>query len=56
LPERSRAGVSTAANRKEFQTNGKSRREPRIVPHSFDSWRLKQRDRDLDDSDDRRDE
>jgi hypothetical protein len=53
---KARARVSTAANRKEFRTNGKSRRERRIEPHSFDSWRLRQRDRDLDDSDRQPDE
>jgi len=46
--KKARARVSTAARRQEFRANGKARREHRIEPYSFDAWRLKQRDRDLD--------
>ena len=48
---KARSRISTAAGRKEFQHKG-SRRDRRIEPHSFNSWRLKQRDRDLDREDD----
>jgi len=50
--KKARSRVSVAAGRGEFQTNGESRKQRRIEPHSFDSWRLKQRDRDLDSEDD----
>jgi hypothetical protein len=45
--EKARARVSAAAGRGEFKSAG-SRRGRRIDPDSFSSWRLKQRDRDLD--------
>ena len=48
---KARSRVSTAAGKGEFEFVG-VRRSRRIEPKSFDSWRLKQRDRDLD----RRDE
>lgn len=43
--------ISTAAGRKEFKFAG-VRQDRGIEPNSFASWRLKQRDRDLDDEDD----
>ncbi len=46
-----RARVSVAAARGEFATNERPRRERRIEKHSFSTWRLKQRDRDLDEED-----
>ncbi len=42
------ARVSKAATSAKFVTNGKSGMARRIEPVSFDAWRLKQRDRDLD--------
>lgn len=47
---RARSRISMAANRAEFRSNG-SRRDRRIERVSFDAWRLKQRDRDLDHED-----
>lgn len=44
---KARSRVSTAASRGEFQAEG-CRRARRIEPVSFDAWRLKQRDGDLD--------
>ncbi len=46
-----RARVSGAATRGRFLTNGKTWRERRIEPVSFDAWRLRQRERDLDSRD-----
>lgn len=46
-----RARISAAANRNAFSTNGKKGKARRIEPVSFDAWRLKQRDRDLDNED-----
>jgi len=46
--KKARSRVSIAAGRGEFDTNGETRKQRRIEPRSFDSWRLKQRDRDLD--------
>jgi hypothetical protein len=40
--------VSRAASNGEFFTNGKKGRERRIAKNSFSTWRLKQRDKDLD--------
>ena len=53
--ERAKARVSSAArpDRAQFVTNGKGRLERRIEPVSFDAWRLKQRDADLDEEDDK---
>ena len=48
---KARSRISTAAGRKEFTFNG-TRKDRRIEPVSFDAWRLKQRDRDLDSEDD----
>jgi hypothetical protein len=48
---KARSRISMAASRDEFRSEG-SRRDRRIDPHTFASWRLKQRDRDLDDEDD----
>ena len=45
---RARSRVSTACGRGEISTNGKLHRQRRIERVSFDAWRLKQRDRDLD--------
>ena len=47
---KARSRIATAAGRKEFQSRG-SRRDRRIEPHTFASWRLRQRDRDLDHED-----
>jgi len=47
---KARSRISTAASRGEFKTTG-SRRSRRVEPVSFDAWRLKQRDRDLDEED-----
>ena len=47
---KARSRISTAAGRKEFNFAG-AREDRRIEPHSFDSWRIKQRDRDLDQED-----
>lgn len=47
---KARSRISTAAGRQEFKFTG-SRKERRIEPHAFDSWRIKQRDRGLDDDD-----
>ena len=47
---KARSRISTAAGRKEFQFSG-DRKDRRIEPNSFASWRLRQRDRDLDDED-----
>jgi CheY-like chemotaxis protein len=44
---KARSRISTAAGRKEFKFAG-SRKGRRVDPVSFDAWRLKQRDRDLD--------
>lgn len=49
--KKARARVSDAANKQRFQTNGKKGLNRRIEPISFDAWRLKQRDRDLDNAD-----
>jgi len=46
--DNAKARVSGAATDGKFRTNGKNREKRRIDPVSFDSWRLKQRDRDLD--------
>jgi hypothetical protein len=46
-----RARVSVAAARGDFQTNEKDRQQRRVEKHSFNTWRLKQRDRCLDDYD-----
>ena len=40
--------VSRAASNGEFCTNGQKGRERRIAKNSFSTWRLKQRDKDLD--------
>lgn len=45
---RARARISKAASDGKIRTNGKARDERRIERASFDAWRLKQRDRDLD--------
>jgi len=50
LPK-ARSRISIAAGRNEFTLDGE-RKERRIEPVSFDAWRLKQRDRDLDEEDD----
>lgn len=47
-----RARVSAAATREAFGTNGQTRDKRCIEPHSFNSWRLKLRNRDLDAEDD----
>jgi DNA-binding response OmpR family regulator len=44
---KARSRISTAAGKGEFESVG-TRRDRRIAPVSFDAWRLKQRDRDLD--------
>ena len=49
--KKAKARVSWAAQVGKFQTNGKSRNERRIEPVNFNSWRLEQRDRDLDKED-----
>jgi hypothetical protein len=49
--EKSRARVSISASRKKFVTNGKKGDARRIEPHTFNSWRLMQRDADLDKAD-----
>ncbi len=49
--EKAKARVSANATRKQFKTNGRSRQDRRIDADSFAAWRLKQRDRDLDQSD-----
>ncbi|KKM15113.1 hypothetical protein LCGC14_1699320 [marine sediment metagenome] len=49
--KKARANVSGAARRSAFTTNGKERRDRRIEQHSFNTWRLKLRDRSLDASD-----
>ena len=43
-----RARVSKAATAGKFGTNGETGPSRRIESHTFDSWRLKQRERDLD--------
>jgi hypothetical protein len=48
---KARSRISTAAGREEFEFDG-DRKNRRIEPVSFNAWRLKQRDRDLDDEDD----
>jgi hypothetical protein len=48
---KARSRISTAAGRGEFKCAG-TRKDRRIEPVSFDAWRLKQRDRDLDEEDD----
>lgn len=50
--EQARAKVSRAANAGKFVTNSKQRHARRIERTSFDAWRLRQRDRDLDAEDD----
>jgi CheY-like chemotaxis protein len=47
---KARSRISTAASRKEFKFSG-CRKDRRIEPNSFAAWRLKQRDRDLDEED-----
>lgn len=47
---KARSRISTAAGREEFKFIG-VRKDRRIEPISFDAWRLKQRDRDLDEED-----
>jgi len=49
--ENAKARVSAAATRKAFRTNGQKGPKRRIQNDSFNSWRLKQRDRDLDKED-----
>lgn len=49
---KAKARVSAAAGRGSFKTNGRERHERRINAESFDSWRLTQRQRDLDAEDD----
>lgn len=48
---KARSRISTAAGRNEFRFTG-SRKARRIEPVSFDAWRLRQRDHDLDEEDD----
>jgi CheY-like chemotaxis protein len=48
---KARSRISTAAGRKEFNFAG-VRKDRRIEPHTFASWRLRQRDRDLDEEED----
>lgn len=45
------ARVSVAAGRNEFQTNGKVRTDRRIDRDTFNTWLLRQRDRDLAEAD-----
>ena len=45
--DKARSRVSTAAGEGDFKSSGTGRNR-RIDPESFDAWRLKQRDRDLD--------
>jgi hypothetical protein len=45
--QKARSRVSAAVSRIDFKSIG-SRRDRRIEPHTFSTWRLKQRDRDLD--------
>ena len=47
---KARSRISTAAGRKEFKFTG-DRKDRRIEPTSFDAWRLRQRDRDLNEED-----
>jgi hypothetical protein len=47
---KARSRISTAAGKGEFKSYG-TRRDRRIEPTSFDAWRLKQRDRDLEQED-----
>lgn len=49
--EHARARVSKAAGDNAFQTNGKKGKARRIEKHSFSTWRLAQRDKDLDAAD-----
>ncbi|MBX3322254.1 MAG: hypothetical protein KF757_04615 [Phycisphaeraceae bacterium] len=49
--KKARARVSINAQRRKFFTNGKHRQKLRIEPFSFDSWRLAQRDKELDKED-----
>jgi len=49
--EEVKAKVSINATRKKFRTNGKKGPERRIELHSFNTWRLAQRDKDLDAAD-----
>ncbi len=44
--------VSRAANKQNFRSNGRKGTARRIEPTSFDAWRLKQRNKSLDDEDD----
>ena len=46
--EHAKARVSKASNTDKLVTNGKKRNARRIERVSFDAWRLRQRDRDLD--------
>ncbi|MFB3894643.1 MAG: hypothetical protein ACE15C_21795 [Phycisphaerae bacterium] len=50
LPK-ARARVSKAANSQEFKTNGQKGARRRIAVDSFNTWRFKQRERDLDAAD-----
>lgn len=43
--------VTRAADREKFRTNGKGGPERRIDPDSFSTWRLEQREKDLDECD-----
>lgn len=47
-PHLARARVSWASRKEKFVTNGETRAKKRIEPNSFDAWRLRARDRDLD--------
>ena len=47
---KARSRISTAAGRKEFKFIG-ARKDRRIDPVSFGAWRLKQRERDLNEED-----
>lgn len=51
--ERAKVRVSKAASAKEFVTNGQMGLTRHIERISFDTWRLAQRDRDLDAEDER---
>lgn len=50
--DRAKARVSAAASRRSFKTNNRTREARRIERDSFNSWRLAQRDKDLDAEDD----
>lgn len=47
VPDEVKGKVSINATRKKFRTNGKKGTDRRIELHSFNSWRLAQRDKDL---------